>query len=135
MPASRQVSFNAKLEYMPSASWVELGEIIDSMGPDHKRKVIGLPALRNSVQRKKPGRADSGDVTLTIGYDGTNYALWLAIFKANASKPFRLTMPEGSTDAFTAFVTAVGKKIPDDEQIVFTVTLSVDGDNTFTDGN
>jgi hypothetical protein len=134
MSADVEVSLNTKLEYVstPPSTYSEIAEVYDANGPEHMRKVIGLSALRDLIARKKVGRADSGSVTLTLGYTKTVYALVLGFFKAGAAKTFRFTMPEGSTDVFSAFVTKVGRRVPDDDKITFQVTLEIDGDNTFT---
>lgn len=134
MSADVEVSLNTKLEYLSTApsTYTEIAEVYDANGPEHQRKVIMLSALRDLIARKKVGRADSGSVTLTLGYTKTIYNLILGFFKAGAAKTFRFTMPEGSTESFSAFVTKVGKRVPDDEKITFNVTIEIDGDTTFT---
>lgn len=133
MSATQEVSYGTKLEVNTTGStWVEIGEIKTASGPNYQRKEIPLPALRDAVTRKKSGRLNLGAVEITMGYNKTGYDFLLGYIKGKTAKPWRLTMPEGSTEAFNAEVIGLTKSAPDDDVVTMTATIMVDGDSTWT---
>lgn len=130
--ADQEVSYNSIIEYKPSGSFVELGEVIDWDGPNRDRKTINISALRDANVRKKLGRGDSGQLKLTIGFkpDGSNYAIFVGLWTANTATDFRLSTAGAVTETFSGLVKSVSPKGPDDDRVSFMVTIEIDGAST-----
>ena len=126
---------------VPGATYADIAEVTSIDGPNatrtaHDRTKLGTIGAR----RFRPGRKDSGEVSLefTFDPDDPNH-LWLAAqIDAKANRAWRIVLPkEEPADKdfyidFLGFVVDFGTaEGGEDEFITASVTIKVDGDVTY----
>lgn len=118
-------SFGADLSVEVTSGFNSVGCIHDISGPNISVTSTDSSCLSTEWKTFIPGLGDGGEVTFTIDYSETNYNTLHGILRD--VKSWRITMPDGETQDFDGFITALGLTIPFDDRIVVPVTIKVTG--------
>lgn len=117
--------------------FVVIPNISEISGFDGKATAIDTTTLSSTAKETVLGLQDWGDVTLTtqINLQEATHAALLAAKKASTLRNFEVTLSDGSTLTFAAFVSSfpIGAKV--DAIITGSVTLSITGDITVVVGS
>lgn len=90
-------------------------------------------------EEKRPGKADAGQMTLTLTWTKTQYATFLTNVR-KALMTFKITYPlvgaevTASTETFAGHIGEFGVAVPEDDAITVDVTIEISGVITFTPG-
>ncbi|MFL5328401.1 MAG: hypothetical protein ACJ8C4_05760 [Gemmataceae bacterium] len=134
MAGEAVMSVGTTLEYQSAPStYVGLTQVVDCGSPEVSRPTKMVSGLSEVVTHKKKGRFDAGQATITLKHYGTVYKKFRDWCRGETSVIFRMTTIDAATEVFESHVVKVGRPIPADDHIVFTVTLDVTGDPTVTD--
>lgn len=119
-----------------TADFTIIPNISEVTGFDGKATAIDTTTLSSTAKETVLGLQDWGDVTLTtqINLKEATHAALLAAKKASVAKSFEVTLSDGSTISFLAFVSSFPISAKVDAVYTGSITLSITGDITVTVG-
>jgi len=117
-----------------SPSLTDIVNVSDISGFDGKATEIDTTTLTSTAKERRLGLQDWGTVTLNtqINLKEASHAALLAAKKAGVAKPFKVTLSDGSTLAFNAFVSTFPLSAKVDTVYTGSIALTITGDITVT---
>lgn len=102
-PAVTSTSADSLAEFAAVTAWTEIG-LIESLGEyGDESSAVTFAALGDGRMRKAKGARDAGTIALTVAHDPTDtgQAAMEAAEATNNNYAFKVTLPDGPTDAYT----------------------------------
>lgn len=134
-------SYNATLTRATSQSgtYTAIGEVvdIDFDGGDVPASDVTHLTSPNATREKQPKLIDMGEITFMINFVKGQYSTIFGDFQNRTRNWFKLNTPDGSVlGPFRAWVRKCPIKVPDDDRITCSITLTINyaGAATFTPG-
>ena len=108
--------------------------VSDISGFDGKATEIDVTTLTSKAKERILGLQDWGTLTLNtqINLKEVSHAALLAAKKASTTKPFQLTLSDGTTIAFNAYVSTFPIAAKVDAVYTGNIVLTITGDITVT---
>ena len=102
------------------------------------RDIIDISTMDSTskAREKIAGMFDAGQLSLTINYDGSAAGVANALhaaFLSGVAETWTVVYPDGSIDAASGIVSALGAASPFDDKITQPLTIDLTGVPTFTD--
>jgi predicted secreted protein len=115
-----------------------IGEMLSLAVSGQKRDAIDLTTADSADQFRvfAAGMADAGEITMEVGYDGSNEGVGDKLntaFQAGTPEVWTLTFPDTSTFACSGFITNLGMATAYNEGVKQQLTIKLTGKPTFTD--
>ena len=115
-----------------------VGNILTISGPNETRDAIDLSTADSAAQVREfmAGMIDSGEITLTVNYDGSDSGVANALhtaFLAGTAEVWTITFKDTSTAAASGFITALGQTAPFDDKVTQDITIKLTAVVTYTD--
>lgn len=91
-------------------------------------------------EEKRPGKADAGQLSLTLNFTKAQYATFLTNVR-KALMSWKITYPlvgsevTASNETFAGHIGELGVAVPEDDTITVDVTVEISGVITFTQGS
>jgi hypothetical protein len=125
-----------KLSYKKTATFEDIDLLMEvpEMGGDPEK--VEVTTLKDSVKKYIPGIRDLGDLTFKFLYDNStvtsNYRVLRGLQDAGKPVEFKLTYPDKTEHAFTAFVNVKMDSGAPNAALTFTAGMSLQSDITIT---
>ena len=115
------------------ATYTTISEVKNIEGPSASRAFLDTTSLdaTDGWRTYIPGFKDLGTLTMTINYTKTGYSALLADFSAESANNYKITLPDGTTITFDAFLTDLPLTIPEDV-VTINATFRISGKPTTT---
>lgn len=113
-----------------------IAEINDITGPNMTRDTIDTTSLDTSGGYRTfiAGFRNAGEVQLEMNFTLDGYDDLKADFEDDDPRDYQIVLPDtgNTTLSFSALVTALGTKIPNNDKVTASVTLKISGAVTLT---
>jgi len=113
------------------STWVNISQIKNISGPSASRETIDVTTLDSTGGYREfiGGFRDGGDVSMSMIFDASTYALMKADFESEALQSYRIILSDtdNTTFDFDGFVTELPLDIPPDDVISCDVSIKVSG--------
>lgn len=118
------------------ATWENLAMVRTITGPGASRETIDVTTLASTGGYREfiGGFRDGGDVSLSMIFDATTYAMMKTDFEDDDLQQYRIIIPDAAntTLEFYGFVTELPLDIPPDDVISCDVSIKVSGKSNLT---
>lgn len=108
-------------------TFTPIGNITEPSGPEMERETIDTTAHDSpSGYREFIGSlVDPGELTITVNYDSSKHDTLVEDFEDVDARDYRLTWPQGSTWAISAFLTGFSPEGAVDDKLSAELTFKV----------
>jgi len=121
-------------------TFTEVAEVKSIGGPNPDSEEIDVTHLRSPARTREYLQSFliPGEIPLTLNFipntttSHVDSAALIALYAAGTVRNWTVTYPDGSTDAFAAYVKSCGRPANVGEALVMNTTLRVTGQITFT---
>lgn len=112
-----------------SGTYTAISEVKSIEGPSMSRAFIDTTTLdaTNGWRTYIPGFKDMGNLTMVMNYTKEGYSLLLAGLNADDPDTYKITLSDGTTITFDAFLTDLPLTIPEDI-VTMNVTFRITGE-------
>ncbi len=117
-----------------SPTFTTIAELNDFDGPTMKRDTIDTTSLDTTGGYRTfiAGFRDGGEVTLNLNFTYASYDALKDDFDSDDARDYKIVLPDaGNTTLwFTALVTSLGMKVPNNDKVTASATLKISGEVT-----
>ncbi len=130
------LSKDTTLSYKKSSAFEEIPLLMEvpELGGDPEK--VEVTTLADGVKKYIPGVKDLGDLAFKFLYDNSgatsNYRVLKGLQDAGTAAEFKVTYPDGSEHAFTAFVNVKMDAAAVNAAMTFTASMSLQSDIVVT---
>lgn len=110
-----------------------IAEVKNIEGPSASKAFLDTTTLdaTDGWRTYIPGFKDLGTLTMTLNYTKTGYSALLADLSSDVVNSYKITLPDGTTIVFDAFLTDLPLTIPEDV-VTISATFRISGKPTTT---
>lgn len=116
-----------------SGTYNPIAEVKNIEGPSASKAFLDTTTLdaTDGWRTYIPGFKDLGTLTMTLNYTKTGYSALLADLSSDVVNNYKITLPDGTTIVFDAFLTDLPLTIPEDV-VTISATFRISGKPTTT---
>lgn len=116
-----------------SVSYTTISEVKNIEGPSASKAFLDTTTLdaTDGWRTYIPGFKDLGTLAMTLNYTKTGYSALLADLSSDVVNNYKITLPDGTTIVFDAFLTDLPLTIPEDV-VTISATFRISGKPTTT---
>lgn len=114
-------------------SYTTISEVKNIEGPSASKAFLDTTTLdaTDGWRTYIPGFKDLGTLAMTLNYTKTGYSALLADLSSDVVNNYKITLPDGTTIVFDAFLTDLPLTIPEDV-VTISATFRISGKPTTT---